>query len=226
MTRLNRKLIFLAACLSFLAGYMDALGFLSLHGFFVSFMSGNSTRLGVGLAHGSIASITMAFSLIGLFIVGVILGSIVGHLSERRRKESVLLLVTGFLFAAALCFDAGFPHVSTLLLVIAMGAENDVFAQNGEVSIGLTYMTGTLVKMGQRISESFWGGSRFAWCPYALLWIGLVLGAFTGTKVYSQITLNGLWFGVAFSLLLTFAFAFSRISTVQKRLFRKSHEVV
>lgn len=42
----------LAATLSALAGYVDAVGFMTLGGFFVSFMSGNSTRLGVGLSSG------------------------------------------------------------------------------------------------------------------------------------------------------------------------------
>ncbi|MET0229353.1 MAG: DUF1275 family protein, partial [Rhodanobacteraceae bacterium] len=39
-----------AAALSWNAGYVDAVGYLSLGGFFVSFMSGNSTQLGVGIA--------------------------------------------------------------------------------------------------------------------------------------------------------------------------------
>ncbi|MEJ7926576.1 DUF1275 family protein [Sphingobium sp. AN641] len=37
-----------AIALAFLAGYIDVLGFLTTSGFFVSFMSGNSTRLAVG----------------------------------------------------------------------------------------------------------------------------------------------------------------------------------
>ena len=42
----RRRDIALAAGLSGVAGYVDAIGFLKLGGFFVSFMSGNSTRLG------------------------------------------------------------------------------------------------------------------------------------------------------------------------------------
>ena len=48
----RRRDIALAASLSAIAGYVDAIGFLKLGGFFVSFMSGNSTRLGVGAATG------------------------------------------------------------------------------------------------------------------------------------------------------------------------------
>ncbi|MDB5521663.1 MAG: hypothetical protein JWQ82_1260, partial [Tardiphaga sp.] len=46
----NRWAIGLAFCLSGLAGYIDTIGFISLGGFFVSFMSGNTTRLGIELA--------------------------------------------------------------------------------------------------------------------------------------------------------------------------------
>jgi uncharacterized membrane protein YoaK (UPF0700 family) len=53
VNRYDRRIRTLAAGLSALAGYVDAIGFIKLGGFFVSFMSGNSTRLGVGLAHGS-----------------------------------------------------------------------------------------------------------------------------------------------------------------------------
>ncbi|MFX6760099.1 DUF1275 family protein, partial [Acinetobacter baumannii] len=42
--------ILLACALSGLAGFVDGIGFLHLGGLFVSFMSGNSTHLGVSLA--------------------------------------------------------------------------------------------------------------------------------------------------------------------------------
>ena len=48
----SRRNIALACALSALAGYVDGIGFLHLGGLFVSFMSGNSTRLGVSLAEG------------------------------------------------------------------------------------------------------------------------------------------------------------------------------
>ncbi len=48
----SRRNIALACALSALAGYVDGIGFLHLGGLFVSFMSGNSTRMGVNLASG------------------------------------------------------------------------------------------------------------------------------------------------------------------------------
>jgi uncharacterized membrane protein YoaK (UPF0700 family) len=78
-------------------------------------------------------------------------------------------------------------------MALAMGAENAVFERDGEVSIGLTYMTGTLVKVGQRLTAALFGGDRFAWAPYLLLWAGLAAGA----SVYPVVGLQGLWAAVA-----------------------------
>ena len=49
----TRRNISLACALSALAGYVDAIGFLHLGGLFVSFMSGNSTRMGVASRRGN-----------------------------------------------------------------------------------------------------------------------------------------------------------------------------
>src|SRR5689334_8967098 len=48
----SRQNILLACALSALAGYVDGIGLLHLGGLFVSFMSGNSTRMAVSLADG------------------------------------------------------------------------------------------------------------------------------------------------------------------------------
>ncbi len=50
MTRYERCVQGLAVCLVALAGFIDAVGFIQLGGFLVSFMSGNSTWLAVGIA--------------------------------------------------------------------------------------------------------------------------------------------------------------------------------
>src|SRR5882757_10886260 len=51
----------LACALSALAGYVDGIGFIHLGGQFVSFMSGNSTRMGVSLADGHWHDAAQAF---------------------------------------------------------------------------------------------------------------------------------------------------------------------
>ncbi len=189
-----------------LAGYVDALGFLKLGGFFVSFMSGNSTRLGVGLATGW-GPATLPAILIGLFIVGVVLGSLVGRaaITPTRRRPAVLGFVTLLLAAAAVLEETGLGFGAVATMTLAMGAENALFERDGEVSIGLTYMTGTLVKLGQRITDALLGGNRWAWVWYLLLWSGLVTGALSGAAVYERIGLSGLWIAAPIAALLTVA---------------------
>ncbi|MDI1295587.1 MAG: DUF1275 family protein, partial [bacterium] len=124
----------LAIGLAALAGFVDALGFLKLGGLFVSFMSGNSTRMAVGLATGSTIAITAA-GLIAAFVGGVVAGALVGRMAGRWRKPAVLALVFTLLaLAATLALSGLASHTLTLLMAAAMGAVNNVFQRDGEVS--------------------------------------------------------------------------------------------
>lgn len=207
MTRYRRRERTIAACLTALAGYVDALGFLKLGGFFVSFMSGNSTRLGVGLEQG-LSQAVLPFSLVGLFIAGVMDGSFVGHAAENNLRVVVLVLVAILLTLVAALELIGFTYGVIAAMVLAMGAENTIFEHDGEVSIGLTYMTGTPVKLGQRISVACLGGDRLAWSWYLLLWLGLVAGTVISAGVYARIGLGGLWFAATAAALLAVAMGY------------------
>jgi uncharacterized membrane protein YoaK (UPF0700 family) len=203
VTRYDKRIQLFAVCLSALAGYVDAIGFIKLGGFFISFMSGNSTRLAVGLAQGS-APALQAAGLVATFVTGVVVGSLVGK-AARRRRRTVLSLVALLLVAAAMLGGLGAPSGAIAAMALAMGAENAVFEQDGEVHIGLTYMTGTLVKLGQRIATGLLGGDRWAWRPYLLLWLGLILGATAGAAVYPSLGLGGLWIAAAAAGLIAVA---------------------
>lgn len=192
MIHYDKRIRVFAALLSALAGYVDAIGFLHLGGFFVSFMSGNSTRLAVGIADNG-ASSFIAFGLIATFVTGVIMGSLVGHMARARRRPAVLVLVATLLALAAALSMVGAHRTAVIAMAIAMGAENAVFGQDGELHIGLTYMTGTLVKLGQGITVALLGRDRLGWLPYLILWLGLVTGAFVGAMAYTSIGLGGLW---------------------------------
>ena len=203
MTRYDRRFRALAMFLSAIAGFVDAVGFIQLGGFFVSFMSGNSTRLAVSLAEGS-AKAALAASLIALFVLGVIAGSVVGHFGHTRRRQTVLIFVAFLLSIAASCAGIGADDCAVAAMALAMGAENAVFEDDGEVRIGLTYMTGTLVKGGQRIAAAMLGGERWGFAPYLLQWLGLLVGAIGGAAVYPLIGLASLWIAAAGMALAAF----------------------
>jgi uncharacterized membrane protein YoaK (UPF0700 family) len=194
--RYDRRVRLLAAGLSALAGYVDAVAFISLGGFFVSFMSGNTTRMAVGLAAGA-APAAIAGALIALFVLGVILGTLAGRFTPWHRAGSVLALVTVLLGGAALCGAVHLLPGAAAAMALAMGAENAVFEREGEVHIGLTYMTGTLVKLGQHLATALTGGPGLGWTPYLLLWLGLASGAVLGAIVYPVLGLAALWLAAA-----------------------------
>ena len=202
MTFFDRRVRILAACFAAIAGYVDAIGFLLTGGFFVSFMSGNSTRMAIGLAEGS-ADAAFAALLLIMFVAGVICGALVGRFARARRRPAILLLVTMLLATAATLNWLGADRIAVIPMVLAMGAENTVFAEDGEVRIGLTYMTGTLVKLGKRITAALLGGDRLGWVPYFLLWLGLLSGAVMGASMYRAVGVQALWGAVFMMAVLT-----------------------
>ena len=194
MRRYSRPALLLAALLAALAGYIDAVGFLQLGGFFVSFMSGNSTRLGVGAALGDLTVVATAGGLIALFVLGVIGGVLAAPEWWRWRRVSVLTLVTALLSIAAGLAGQGSP-VSAAFAALAMGALNAVFQRDGDIAIGVTYMTGALVRMGPRIAAALRGGPVWDFAPFLMLWMSLTTGAVLGALSYARIGGAALWVG-------------------------------
>jgi uncharacterized membrane protein YoaK (UPF0700 family) len=195
--------ILLACALSALAGYVDGIGYLHLGGLFVSFMSGNSTRLGVSLAAGEWPAAVDAFMLIGLFVIGAAAGSLLVLGRGVHRQPWVLFVEAVLLTLAALSYAFGRPKTAVTAIVLAMGLENAVFQIEGGGGLGLTYVTGALVKAGQLIAAALTGGARFAWLPNLLLWAALVAGALCGAAAYRWINLAAIWFAAAFALALS-----------------------
>ncbi|WP_280975533.1 MULTISPECIES: DUF1275 family protein [unclassified Bradyrhizobium] len=89
----SRRNLVLACALSGLAGYVDGIGYLHLGGPFVSFMSGNSTRLGVSLSEAQWDHALEAFVLIVLFVAGAAVGSLIvlGRIAIAHRQPLILL---------------------------------------------------------------------------------------------------------------------------------------
>ncbi|PVX28195.1 YoaK family protein [Sphingomonas pokkalii] len=208
MQRTESPLIALAILLAALAGFVDALAFTSLGGFFASFMSGNSTRLGVGLGSGSPHDAAIAASLVMSFVAGVILSSVIVRARPRRHQPVVMAVVTLLLALAAGTAMVAPGPIVLLLMAGAMGAENGVFQRDGEVTIGLTYMTGSLVKMGQKLAAALMGDAdRFGWVPYLALWLGFVSGVVIGAESQFRWGWNALWLAPIFAGILTLLLA-------------------
>ncbi len=183
----------LAIALSMLAGFVDAQGYLALGGLFVAFMSGNSTVLGISGIEGLGGRTALAAGIVAAFVAGVMVGTWAGRPLGARRAPTVLLLMGAILAGAAVLGALGWVVPCGLLAALAMGTENTVFQKDGQAGIGLTYMTGTLVRFGQRVAEAMLGGRWALALPDALLWLGMVVGGGLGAAAYRAIGLHGLW---------------------------------
>lgn len=182
----------LAIALSGLAGFVDAVGFLSADGYFVSFMSGNSTRLGVALSSAKDAALIPAL-LIVLFVCGVTLGALVALRAGDWRKPVILSMVAALLLLGATARSCGSETAMLAAIVVAMGAMNNTFQRGGEVTVGLTYMTGALVRLGQSLALWLAGKAEPVWIQWGFLWTGLLSGAVLGAFLQSRAPLVCLW---------------------------------
>lgn len=202
MLRYDRDMRRLALGYAALAGSVDAVGFLKSGGLFVSFMTGNSTRLATGMALGTSVSVAAA-TLIALFVVGVVLNVLVSESAKTlHRKVAATLGVSALLTAAAIADASDWEWGVLGCLCLAMGASNAIFRRDGDVTIGVTYMTGTLVKLGHRLADSLRGISDRAWLPYLVLWVSLVLGGVAGALCFLWWAHLALWVIAAASLAL------------------------
>ena len=189
--------LLLAALLAALAGMVDAIGYLRLGHLFVSYMSGNSTQFAVALGRGDVAGAGSIFVLILLFVLGAAAGQLLARCTGRWHLTAVLGVVTILLALAAVLATAPAP------LVLAMGALNASMHRVGRVGVSLTFVTGTLVKLGQGLGDFLIGRTRgWDWLAQASPWVGLIAGATIAGAAYLRIGGAVIWIAVAAAALL------------------------
>jgi len=197
---LSWRSVLYAGGLSATAGFVDAVAYLRLGGYFVSFMSGNTTRASADLVHGMPRGTLLALGLVGFFTLGVVLSTLAVRRAATHRRALVLGFTTALLAAAALSTELGGEAVMPPLLALAMGVVNTAYTRGGEVSVGLTYMTGSLVKAGQHFAAALTGAPHSPWLKYATLWAMILFGAVVGAVAYRGVGLHSLWVATAAAL--------------------------
>lgn len=169
--------LFFVGALSVLAGMTDAIGFLA-SGDFVSFMSGNTTRLAVALSEGHLELVARLALLIATFVIGNALGVIIAR-SSRKRAWPLLALTALLLLAAGLCGDLA-EVLALLAAILAMGMLNAAVEEVNGLPIGLTYVTGALSRFGRGLGRWLMGERRVGWRMQLVPWAGMLCGAVLG----------------------------------------------
>jgi uncharacterized membrane protein YoaK (UPF0700 family) len=179
-----------------LAGVLGATAFTHSAGYFVTFMTGNAQRAVLGYFRDDVMLSVSAGLLMLCFVAGVVVASVCRRHFWVAHPHGPTLLTTVSLFAATVLdvIDEGWEEVNLdfapiMLVVFGVGALNTSFVKDGEVSVPLSYVTGTLVKMGQGIERHIAGGNISDWLGYFLLFASFVLGATLGG--YISLVVNG-----------------------------------
>ena len=179
----------LVASLSVLAGMTDAIGFMA-SGDFVSFMSGNTTRLAVAIRAGDVGLTGRLSLLVATFVVGNALGVVVSRLGRRHALPLLLCI------AALLCGGALLPVTDALpallAAIIAMGMLNAAVEEVNGLPVGLTYVTGALSRFGRGLGRWALGERRNGWRVQLVPWAGMFVGAVMGALLEQHMGLKAL----------------------------------
>lgn len=152
----ERRVQWLGAILfAAIAGYVDGYGLLFLKTY-VSFMSGNTTRTGVTTGQGNFHAALLSAVAIVSFVAGSFLGNL---LSQSRWRHSHRMMFC--LIAAGLAVVTGLELVGlrnipleVALLGVTMGMVNPVLSKVGVGAMSVTYMTGTLSRIGGHLASA------------------------------------------------------------------------
>ena len=177
------------------AGFADVVSFIELGGHFTSFVSGNTTQLGDALAMGAWPIALLTGSLVLLFFLGSVAGSLVALLAGPRWGSSAVtaLVVAAFSATLAMAF-AGFPPRQFMLALAAgAGAQNAILPSTGSVRLGTTFVTGTLFGAGQDLARALRGAAPpWRWAQHLLVWFSLLLGGLLGGVGYAMAGIGAL----------------------------------
>lgn len=192
----------LVAGLSVLAGMTDAIGFLAT-GDFVSFMSGNTTRLAVSLGEGDLGGMARLAIALASFVAGNALGVILARFSGRRAAPILVCCAMLLALSAVWPFDWNVPAL--VAAIIAMGMLNAVVEQVNGLPIGLTYVTGALSRFGRGLGRWLLGERRNGWRVQLVPWSGMCIGAVLGALLEQRLGLAAMVASAALAALLALA---------------------
>jgi uncharacterized membrane protein YoaK (UPF0700 family) len=143
----------LAATLAMIAGFIDAYGMITYR-VFVSFMSGNTTQTGYQAAEGVFGPAALAALAILAFVIGSFAGTLLVQAAGGLARRAVfgvvaaaLAEVVGLTYFGFLSVESGIAIVS-----VAMGVMNSAFSRVGAQSVSLTFVTGTLSRVGSHLA--------------------------------------------------------------------------
>jgi uncharacterized membrane protein YoaK (UPF0700 family) len=157
--------IAMAFLLTFVAGFVDIVGYLAVYHLFTANMTGTTVHLGHDWITGQHIEAAIALSVLGGFVLGSIGGRALIEAGARVRVRSVASVTIAIEAALLLGFIAVFNTLSRtpkspasislllILLAVAMGIQTASLTRIGPLTVHTTFVTGMLNKLAQLISH-------------------------------------------------------------------------
>ena len=144
-----------AVCLGAVAGFLDGYAFLA-YKTYVSFMSGNTTLAGLKSGQALFAAAWPAGTAIVFFLGGSFVGTWTAA-SKSAQAHRLIFGASAVLLAVFVAFSlhgtpAAVPGIA--LLSFAMGLVNPALSKIGAEAVSLTFVTGTLNKIGGHLASA------------------------------------------------------------------------
>jgi uncharacterized membrane protein YoaK (UPF0700 family) len=212
--------------LAVVAGVLGATAYTHSAGYFVTFMTGNAQRAVLGYFRHDVWLSVSAGLLLVCFVAGVVIASVCRRHFWVAHPHGPTVLTTFSLFAATAVdivtegIEENFLDFAPIMLVVfGVGSLNTSFVKDGEVSVPLSYVTGTLVKMGQGIERHIAGGTAAEWLGYFLLFASFVFGATVGGLI--SLVVNGTAMLVAASVVCALTTGYTYFHSDRRALLDK-----
>jgi uncharacterized membrane protein YoaK (UPF0700 family) len=179
----------LAIFLAFIAGYLDAAGLLKWK-IYVSFMSGNTTQLGVALSSGKLLVIITTIAVISCFVLGIYAGTCLSLWKGCKIQTLPFYIVSGILIlytAVSHYYDIN-TVLSIAIIGFSTGIMNTIVTSVGNQKVNTDFVTGTLNSLARNTAMFNMSSDETNRKQYklnavrlVLLWTGFISGAFTAS---------------------------------------------
>ncbi|TDT88446.1 uncharacterized membrane protein YoaK (UPF0700 family) [Azorhizobium sp. AG788] len=177
-----------ALTLTGLAGFLDAAAYVRFDHLYVSFMSGNSTHLGMTLADGAVPDMLVILGVVGAFVAGAAAGTRIADHASSGLVPRVLVLEVALLVMALGASLASWSLICLMSVAFTMGLQNVLHQAVGGVDVGKGFVTGMLFRLGQSIARVPEGRATLASALMSLLnWLAFIAGAATGALVVRRL---------------------------------------
>jgi uncharacterized membrane protein YoaK (UPF0700 family) len=154
----GRKPFLIAAFLTWIAGFVDAVGFVSLGNIYTANMSGNSIAVGIHSVLRDWPETIRRFWPVAIYVIGLLFCRLLIEFGARERIRS--MAAVAFLFEISLLLPVFLsPAVDpssllafgfVALLAAAMGVQNAAVTHFSTMTLHTGFVTGTLVKLAEQ----------------------------------------------------------------------------